>query len=53
MTYEDIDEHIERLRGGGTLTENEVKNLCDKVGSSKHCIRNKRKKERMNEYDIK
>lgn len=31
MTYEEIDEHIERLRGGGTLTENEVKNLCEKV----------------------
>ena len=31
MTYEDIDEHIARLRGGGTLTENEVKNLCDRV----------------------
>lgn len=33
MTFEDIDEHIERLRGGGTLTENEVKKLCDKVRS--------------------
>lgn len=26
-----LDEQIERLRGGGTLTENEVKVLCDKV----------------------
>jgi hypothetical protein len=31
MGYEDVDEHIDRLRNGGTLTENEVKNLCDKV----------------------
>ena len=30
-SYEDVDEHIERLRGGGTLTENEVKNLCERV----------------------
>jgi hypothetical protein len=29
--YGDVDEHIERLRNGGTLTENEVKNLCEKV----------------------
>ncbi len=29
--YGDIDEHIERLKNGGTLTENEVKNLCEKV----------------------
>ena len=27
----DIDEQIDRLRAGGTLTENEVKALCDKV----------------------
>ena len=27
----DIDEHIDRLKNGGTLTENEVKNLCEKV----------------------
>jgi hypothetical protein len=26
-----LDSQIERLRGGGTLTENEVKVLCDKV----------------------
>eukprot|EP00804_Cyclotella_cryptica_P012822 CCRYP_010575-RD/>CCRYP_010575-RD protein AED:0.43 eAED:0.43 QI:167/1/0.5/1/1/1/2/0/139 len=26
-----LDEQIERLRGGGTLTENEVKVLCDKA----------------------
>jgi hypothetical protein len=26
-----IDEHIERLREGNTLTENEVKALCEKV----------------------
>jgi hypothetical protein len=26
-----LDEQIERLRGGGTLSENEVKALCDKV----------------------
>ena len=31
MSFEEIDEHIERLRGGGTLTENEVKRLCDKA----------------------
>ena len=30
-TYGDIDEHIDRLKNGGTLTENEVKNLCEKV----------------------
>jgi serine/threonine-protein phosphatase 2A catalytic subunit len=29
--YGDIDEHIDRLKNGGTLTENEVKNLCEKV----------------------
>ena len=29
-----LDEQIERLRGGDTLTENEVKALCDKVGRS-------------------
>lgn len=28
-----LDEQIERLRNGGTLTENEVKVLCDKVRS--------------------
>ena len=27
----DIDEQIDRLRAGGTLTENEVKALCEKV----------------------
>jgi hypothetical protein len=27
----EIDEQIERLRKGGTLAENEVKALCDKV----------------------
>lgn len=27
-----LDEHIERLRGGNTLTENEVRALCDQVG---------------------
>ena len=32
--YGDIDEHIDRLKGGGTLTENEVKNLCEKVRST-------------------
>jgi hypothetical protein len=26
-----LDEHIERLRKGDTLTENEVKALCEKV----------------------
>jgi len=26
-----LDEQIDRLRGGGTLSENEVKALCDKV----------------------
>jgi hypothetical protein len=29
-----LDEQIERLRNGGTLTENEVKILCDKVSCS-------------------
>lgn len=28
---DNLDEQIERLRNGGTLTENEVKILCDKV----------------------
>lgn len=28
-----LDEQIDRLRNGGTLTENEVKILCDKVSS--------------------
>jgi hypothetical protein len=33
MTNEtsDIDAQIERLRNGGTLSELEVKNLCEKV----------------------
>jgi hypothetical protein len=26
-----LDEHILKLRDGGTLTENEVKALCEKV----------------------
>jgi hypothetical protein len=26
-----LDEHIEQLREGNTLTENEVRALCDKV----------------------
>jgi len=26
-----LDEQIEKLRGGGTLSENEVRALCDKV----------------------
>ena len=26
-----LDEQIERLRGGDTLTENEVRALCDRV----------------------
>ena len=26
-----LDEHIEKLRGGDTLTENEVRALCEKV----------------------
>ena len=29
-----IDEHIERVRAGGSLSENEVKELCDKVSLS-------------------
>lgn len=29
--FEKLDEHIARLRTGDTLTENEVKALCDKV----------------------
>ncbi len=29
-----LDEQIERLRNGGTLMENEVKILCDKVSSA-------------------
>ena len=32
--YGDIDEHIARLQNGGTLTENEVKNLCELVSST-------------------
>jgi hypothetical protein len=31
MTKTEIDGQIERLRTGGTLSENEVKALCDKV----------------------
>lgn len=30
-----IDDQIERLRAGGTLTENEVKDLCEKVRLSR------------------
>jgi hypothetical protein len=30
-TMEKIDEHIAALREGNTLTENEVKALCEKV----------------------
>jgi hypothetical protein len=26
-----LDEHIERLHGGNTLTENEVRALCEQV----------------------
>lgn len=26
-----LDEQIERMKGGGTLSENEVKILCDRV----------------------
>lgn len=37
-TYGDIDEHIERLRNGGTLTENEVKVLCEKVRCGRMAI---------------
>ena len=29
-----LDEQIERIRGGGALTENEVKVLCDKVNKT-------------------
>lgn len=28
-----LDEQIERMKGGGTLSENEVKILCDRVSS--------------------
>jgi hypothetical protein len=31
---DNLDEQIDRLRNGGTLTENEVKILCDKVSST-------------------
>lgn len=31
MERAQVEEHIERLREGNTLTENEVKALCDKV----------------------
>ena len=34
-----LDEQIERLREGGTLTENEVKVLCDKVSDVMECDR--------------
>lgn len=30
-----LDEHIQALREGNTLTENEVKALCDKVRARK------------------
>ena len=42
MSIEDaslLDDHIERLRGGDTLTENEVKALCDKVSEHPCLIR--------------
>jgi serine/threonine-protein phosphatase 2A catalytic subunit len=29
-----LDEHIEKLRSGNTLTENEVRALCDQVSRS-------------------
>jgi serine/threonine-protein phosphatase 2A catalytic subunit len=35
-----LDEHIERLRKGDTLTENEVKALCEKVRTT---MRHKRR----------
>lgn len=31
MSYGDLDEQIERLRTGGKLTEQEIKELCDKA----------------------
>jgi hypothetical protein len=31
LELSNLDEHIERLRAGDTLTENEVKALCEKV----------------------
>jgi len=31
-----VDEQIERVKGGGTLSENEIKELCEKV--SKLCV---------------
>lgn len=30
-----LDEQIERMKGGGTLSENEVKILCDRVSAFK------------------
>jgi hypothetical protein len=42
MDYTKLDEHITALREGNTLTENEVKALCEKVRSSIHeCDPNK------------
>jgi hypothetical protein len=35
-----LDDHIERLRVGDTLTENEVKALCEKVRISLHGLQN-------------
>jgi len=35
MNESDLDVQIEKLRKGDTLTENEVKMLCDKVGEIK------------------
>lgn len=31
-----LDEQIERMKGGGTLSENEVKILCDRVSAYRH-----------------
>ena len=36
-----LDEQIERLRGGDTLTENEVRALCEKVSNTLSCNQRK------------
>lgn len=43
-----LDDHIERLRKGETLTENEVRALCEKVRRNAHrAEKNARKRGKM------
>jgi hypothetical protein len=47
MDYTKLDEHITALREGNTLTENEVKALCEKVRVSIHEQRDRPKQDKM------